>query len=76
MIEAPESDERCVELLLELRRGVHVQLAADREGTDAVLELLALHLEGNWAHRPILPQACGRCPAVAQPGGLCPERRG
>ena len=68
-IEASASAERRVELPLELRRRVHVQLAADGERANSALELLALHLEGNWAHRPILPQG-GRRPA----SGRCPSR--
>src|SRR4029077_16926512 len=48
--------ERFVELPLEFRRRAHIELATDCEGADAAFELLALHLEGNWAHRPILHQ--------------------
>ena len=71
--------ERLVELPLELRRRVHVQLAADGEGANAVLELLALHLEGNRAHRPILPQASAAIRRVGesmQVDGLCPDGEG
>src|ERR1044072_2426218 len=42
--------KRPLELLLQLGRGIHVELAAHCEGADAVLELLAVDLVRNRAH--------------------------
>ena len=58
---SPEADG-LLERALEVGGGAEVELAADRDDADAVVELGGGCLEGRRIHAPMLPQAIGAAP--------------